>query len=61
MRIATTCERCGSPVPESGVWVVKSGIRIHCSTCGYLSAPAPSLVEGTGTAVIVELRRVAQG
>ena len=58
MRIATTCERCEAPVPESRVWVVQSGVRIYCSACGYLSAPEPSDAEGTGTGVIVHLRSV---
>jgi hypothetical protein len=59
MRMATTCERCGAPVPESRVWVVQSGVRVYCATCGYLSAPEPSHAEETGTGVIVHLRRVA--
>jgi uncharacterized Zn finger protein (UPF0148 family) len=60
MRIATTCEHCGAPVPESGVWIVKSGVRIYCSTCGYLSFPEPSSAKETGTGVIVQLRSVAR-
>ena len=36
MRVATWCERCGSAVAESGIWIGRSGVRVYCSACGYL-------------------------
>ncbi len=70
MRIATSCERCGSPVTESGVWVVASGVRIYCRICGYLSGltglsngPALDAVPAgeRGVATVVALRSARAG
>ena len=68
MRIATSCERCGSPVTESGVWVVASGVRIYCRICGYLSGftghgPAGDAVPAgeRGVATVVALRSAQAG
>jgi len=59
MRVATWCERCGAAVPESGVWIVRSGVRIYCAGCGFLSPPAVVVGDEREVAKVIDLRHPA--
>jgi len=59
MRVATWCERCGSAVAESGIWIGRSGVRVYCSACGYLSPPSILGAGHDNDAVVIDLRHPA--
>ncbi len=59
MPVAAWCDRCGATVGEAGIWIVRSGIRVYCASCGYLSPPSVIVDDDSHEAVVIDLRHPA--